>query len=200
MSHGLDRISQILADAEKELRQVIADAAQQGEYRTVDAARLVAVSISETKTRFSDRALHPRTKDSNPAKQLKKSASRSKPTSSKTKRTAYPKFEIRSGSLVKIGWSKKQKKEYSHKVPHSVFQSTVDAMANLSATGTGPFLAEQLLARINETESDLIPSYQVYVVIAFLREKKCLKQQGREGYSIPPDVQEQAKKIWENIA
>jgi hypothetical protein len=47
-------------------------------------------------------------------------------------------------------------------------------------------------------ESETVPSYQIYVVIGFLRARKCIVQVGREGYDIPIDVSESAAAVWKS--
>ena len=70
-------------------------------------------------------------------------------------------------------------------------------MANLSKGENGPFMAEQIIDKIHASEPEMVPSYQVYVIIAFLRHINCISQKGREGYEIPIDINDRAKEAWE---
>jgi hypothetical protein len=102
--------------------------------------------------------------------------------------------------LIRIGWSKKQRREYTHKTPRSIFDTTIKAMAALAQSGAGPFTAEQLIDQINTMEPEAIPSYQVYGVIGMLRGTNCIKQIGREGYDIPPELVEKANRKWSELS
>lgn len=193
-----ERIEQILEKAESELRAVIAESAHTGDYRNVDMGRAAAVGVREVLERVSQgkgsvKAKHKR-------EEVEKEGRRRKLAKrKKRKRSGYPKFEIRNGSLIKVGWSKKQGTEYSHKVPMTVFDETVKAMSALSASEAGPFPAEAVIERVNRTQDEIVPAYQVYVTIAFLREKNCVGQVGREGYTIPLDLKQKAKNVWARL-
>lgn len=200
MENQFEQIIEIIIESENKLREVIAEAAKKGDYRIVDTARAVAVSIQD---------LHARIKD--PSKTMITVKTHSKPrntilarkpkrTSQKTIRTNYPKYEVRNDSLIKIGWSKKQRREYSHKVTSNVFDLTIETMNTLAKNGAGPFTAEQIIDKVNDIVVEVIPAYQVYVVIAMLRKENCIKQLGREGYNIPIDVNEKAQEAWKKLS
>jgi hypothetical protein len=114
----------------------------------------------------------------------------------KGKKSQYPKFEIEHNSLVRTGWSKKEKREYSHKVSKSIYDLTVAAMEKLSKASAGPFMAENIIEKVNENGQQVIPAYQIYVVIGFLKDQGLIRQIGREGYNIPTDIQKQSQTLW----
>jgi hypothetical protein len=126
-------------------------------------------------------------------KEQKKVSRRSKPE-------GLPRIEIRKGSLLRIGWSRKQKREYEHKVPRVSFDTIVNTMSALAREGSGPFTAEAIIEKISATTEDSMPAYQVYVVLAALREWNIISQVGREGYNIPPDISERANQVWREMA
>ena len=72
-------------------------------------------------------------------------------------------------------------------------------MTKLANEGTGPFTAEVVIEKLNVSTEDMIPSYQVYVVLAALRSLDAIRQVGREGYDIPMDISEKAKDLWEKM-
>jgi len=192
------KVLDILKKAEEELREVIAEAARAGDYRNVDIGRIVAVNIKEICERISRDGqilLRPIIEDAK-AKNKKKR----KKTYKRNKPEGLPRFEVLNGSLFKIGWSRKQQSEYSHKVPHSAFEAITDAMAKLAKEGKGPFAAEIVIEKMNSSTEDIVPAYQVYVVLAALREWDLITQVGREGYSIPIDISEKAKDKWKDLA
>ncbi|MHC4112350.1 MAG: hypothetical protein ACYSUY_14855 [Planctomycetota bacterium] len=190
-----EKIEAVLTKAENELQEIIVEAAKAGDYRGVDAGRAAAVEICNLKARI----LKPSSKsdlksESNVSRDKKKVATK------RHSRGKYPKFEVKNDTLVRIGWSKKERREYTHKVPKRVFYETVEVMSRLAQGGTGPFLAENIIEQVNNAKSETIPSYQIYVVIGFLRKLNCIKQIGREGYDIPTDLSTRAKKECDNLS
>lgn len=105
-----------------------------------------------------------------------------KKTSSR-KSDGYPRFARQGDQLVKIGWSKKQKKEYQHKAPHSAVQALLDHLRKHTQDGQR-FTIEELLPVPDPDNDGEMPTYQVYLGIAWLRCMGVLNKHGREGYSV----------------
>ena len=194
MEKEIEKILGILTKCESDLREQIVEAAKAGDYRTVDSARAAAVGIRSLRTGIINPSSKAQAKGASVVSHRKrKSASR------KGIKSKYPKFEVKNDTLIRIAWSKKQRREYTHKAPRFVFNETVKAMAALAQSGAGPFMAEQIIEQVNNMESEAVPSYQVYIVIGLLRKTKCIKQVGREGYSIPTDIRTKTEKEWEGM-
>jgi hypothetical protein len=191
------KVLEILKKTEEELRESIAEAARAGDYRNVDIGRSVALNIKEIFERISQdgQILSRPIKEDAKAKNKKKR----KKTYKRNKPEGLPRFEVQNGSLFKIGWSRKQQCEYSHKVPRAAFDAIVGAMAGLAKGGTGLFTAETIIEKLNTATGDMMPAYQVYVVVAVLRAFDLISQVGREGYNIPPDISEKAKNMWTEL-
>jgi len=200
MKNQIEQIIEILKESENKLRDVIAESAQRGDYRIVDTARAIAVNIHDLHDRISDPSRPTMTFKIHSESKNTIAPRKPKHTSKNSVRSNYPKYEVRNGSLIKIGWSKKQRREYSHKVPSSVFDLTIRTMTALAKNGAGPFTAEHIIDKVNDMEVEVIPAYQVYVVIAMLRKANCIKQLGREGYNIPTDVTEKAQEAWRKLS
>ena len=101
----------------------------------------------------------------------------------KSPRSAYPKFLRLKDELVKIGWSKREKKEYQHKAPRRVVDCLVDRLLSLGGNGN-LFTTEDLLPLHDPTDGADVPSYQLYVCLAWLRHENLVHQQGRQGYRL----------------
>lgn len=193
------QIDQILSETEVGLRNLIVGAAEKGDYVGVEEVRRIAVAVHNLRVQNEDvvfEAKQPpevRRSSSEPTAHTRKKSAR-KGISSK-----YPTFELRKDAIVRIGWSKKQRREYNHKVPRSVYDLSVKAMEMLLSKKKGPFMAEQIIDELNQSRSDAIPSYQVYVVIGLLREKNLIKQIGRDGYEIPSDISSIAGNLLNNM-
>ena len=195
MKDKTEKVIEILNKTESELQEAIVEAAQAGDYRSVDMARAAAVNIKNLRTQI----LNP-TDKANPRSMKVVSRAKRKATSRKGAKTDYPQFKVTKNTLIRIGWSKKQRQEYTHKAPRFVFDQTVKVMAALAQNGAGPFLAEQIIEQANNNESETIPSYQVYLVIGLLRKAECIKQVGRDGYIIPQDLVKKAEEKWVELS
>lgn len=98
----------------------------------------------------------------------------------------YPRFYRERDELVKIGWSKKRRAEYRHKAPWPIVQKVVQVIEEKGTRGT-MFLLEDLLPVTNQDGSE-IPSYQVYLVFAWLKQEHLIIQHGRRGYTLVPAI------------
>lgn len=194
----IDKIVNVLSEAEKQLRGLIGEAATEGDYRGVDAARQAAVGIQDIRDCFIERTSR-KVLASDPSPPNVKSAVRKGSASRKGTRSAYPKFVVGDDTLTKIGWSKKHKREYAQRVAAGTFDRTVQAMAGLANGKTGPVLAEDIISKVNQSDCDQVSSYQVYIVIAFLRSMGCIRQQGRDGYNIHGELIARAREGWEKF-
>jgi hypothetical protein len=157
-----------LAKCESELRALLAQAASSGDYDAVikltSWARAIAGLMSGTPTSV--------TEGSKAAPKRKASG------------TAYPRFERRGDSLVKIGWSKREKTEYEHKAPMGAVALVADKVRKKGADGR-IFQISGLLPCESTDGETIVPDYQVYLVVAWWRELGLLEQHGRQGYSLP---------------
>jgi len=194
------KVLEILNKAEEELREAIAEAARSGDYRAVEVGRNVAVNIKELCERISGNGQITSKSASITKETEAKSQKKRKKVSRRSKPAGLPRFEVSNGSLYKIGWSKKQRSEYSHKVPRSAYDAIAISMTKLANEGTGPFAAEAVIEKLNASTEDTIPSYQVYVVLAALRSLDAIRQVGREGYNIPIDISEKASNVWRELS
>lgn len=156
-----------LAKCESELRALLAHAASAGEYDAV----IKLTSWARTVAGLIGGALPSVTEGSKAASKRKVG-------------TAYPRFERRGESLVKIGWSKREKAEYEHKAPMGAVALVADKVQKKGADGR-IFQISGLLPCESTDGEVIVPDYQVYLVVAWWREIGLLEQHGRQGYSLP---------------
>ena len=85
-------------------------------------------------------------------------------------------------------------------MPRDAFDRTARAITSLAASSKNPFTAEQVAEQIARNGEE-VPGYQVYVILALLREKKVLHREGREGYRpiSPHDLPARSRQVWEGI-
>lgn len=185
-----EKINKTLEKCERSIRELISTAAQEGDYEGVERATDIAVNlrnlkqqkngIGNTNTKASETISKPKSQSS--AKSRKK--------------TDYPYFQVKQDTLIRFGWSKKEKREYSHKIPKSAFDGVIEAISKISKRGKEPYTAESIIELANQHPDQDIPSYQAYVVIGFLKEVGLLEQVGREGYIPSVDFENKAVEAW----
>ena len=200
------KIEAVLTEVEEELRKLIGEAGLAGDYEAVDLSRVAASRIREVR----DSLCNSTSSGDGDGTQLEPvhtprpagSRRRAKKTRKRSggKAGGYPKFFTRNGTLCKVGWSKKAKSEYVHKVSKDAFDHTVTAITSLAASSKDLFTAEQVVER-TERDGEEIPAYQVYVILALLREKQVLHREGREGYRVisPNDLPARSSEVWDAV-
>lgn len=195
------KIQEALDHAEEEVREAGAQAFRAGDDVAAGKARDVVDGLKALRSRMNGQTPAnnpPPTVASQPKKTPSRAGKRKKAKARKGKRGDYPRYEVRNNNLVRVGWSKKDKAEYQHRTPRTIFDRTVKAMNKVAQSGPGPFMAEKIIEKSNDKEGP-VPSYQAYVVIGLLRDRKCVEQVGREGYVIPEDVSARAMRVWEQL-
>jgi len=185
---SLNRAAGILRRAEAELRALVSERASAGDYESV-------VTIASWARSLTNLIGAPAGADMrasslvNPPLQRARQRGKGKPdaqarrSSHPGRREAYPKFFRRGDQIVRVAWSKRDKKEYQHKAPDSALKALARAMAQIGVDGR-VFSAEELLP-IQHADGTDIPSYQAYAGIALFKQTGLIDQHGRQGYSIP---------------
>ena len=172
-----NRLANVLAEAESGVLKVIADAAVSGDYAAIDRARAVAEKLRDIIDGV-DRKFCVADASPAPGKKTRKRRAKS------PKKGEYPRFNIEGGSLYKIGWSKKKSDEYIHRVPISKVKQIGRVLENFSG-GADPVSTEQILESEFFKEAGSPPSYQIYIVLAFLKDRGAITSVGRDGYQLP---------------
>jgi len=198
----ITRADEALRETEKMLRGLVSEAVNAGDYAAVvqlaSWARSVAEIVRTLPTSAStgdDRAAA----SSKPPAKVTPSILRGSRGGKKSLKDEYPRFYRQDDRLVRVAWSKREKKEYEHKAPHVVLRSLAAAMLEKGAGGR-VFSTEEVLP-IYDDEGTLIPSYQAYVGIALLKQTGLLDQHGRQGYSVPQpkELEKAVDAVWRNL-
>jgi hypothetical protein len=193
MNENSAKIDALLENCEAAVRDVIAAAAQHGDYDTVGRGREVALRLCALRSDQNGIAQDQHRWHTSYFARAPSSSSKS-PRGSRS--PGYPRFELLDDNLFRYGWSKREKREYSHKVPRSVFDRVVAAMNKIRSTSKGPYSAEAIIERINDGADEPVPNYQVYAVLGFLKAGNAIEQRGREGYLIPGTFEAKAQECW----
>lgn len=113
----------------------------------------------------------------------------------------YPYFVRDGDKLVKIAWSAKDKKEYEHRAPRAAVGSLIEVIGKRVGAGR-LFLVDDILPVPAENGDGQLPTYQVYLVLAWLRECGVIEKVGRDQYKLPETVEAErtVKKYWAELA
>jgi hypothetical protein len=189
---------QALEQCEQTLRQALAQAAAAGDYDGVRqimlwAENLKAMIAAAKSNRGADAAGGVGSPPRKPAPgnaNLPIGPSAGTPGPRPARRMAqdeYPRFARRNDEIVKIGWSKSEKKEYHHRAPKRALDTLLAAIKRLGTDGSG-FSSENLNPLKDSETGGVFPTYQVFVALALLRKLDLVKQHGRKGgYSLLRD-------------
>lgn len=117
-----------------------------------------------------------------------------------SKKGEFPKFLRDEDSLYKIGWSKADRATYEHKAPRYVLLALIYKLKSVAAKQSR-FTMAHILPLKKKDDQDELPSYQVYVCVAWLKQLGLITQHGRKGYSIshPSKLEFSAEKSWQKL-
>jgi len=218
----LEQARELLREAETRLRAVLAETASTGDYETILQltrwAQSIAAMASEGSNSpscfqgascpnggtipvgFQGRAIARCDEARIPPSVKSATQRRHKASRKRLKSSPYPKFARWKDHLVKIGWSRRAKKEYQHKAPRRVVDCLISRLVEI-AENSCMFTTEDLLPLRDPSDNTEIPTYQVYVCLAWLRHEGLIEQNGRQGYRIvqPIHFQEAVNRQWEAI-
>jgi hypothetical protein len=189
----------LLEDCERGLRKLVAETASSGDYANVhkiaNLARAVAALAAEGRETPKDAGLPLLAA----AALMPASAVARK---SRAAADAYPKFFRRGNELVKVGWSKKDRKEYNHRAPRAAVDAAAAAVRQVGAKGK-MFNGDALIPLKDAGDNAAIPDYQAYVALAWLKQLGVIEQHGkRGGYTLVMEMQIDSKitAAWPELA
>lgn len=112
----------------------------------------------------------------------------------------YPRFRRDGSYLVKTGWSKKSREEYEHRAPSDVVLTVADRIDEMTAKG-GTVAADYVAAALSQDGVTEVPSYQLYVALAWMRVEHLLNRIGRTGYAsvFPGELAARARRRWDEM-
>ena len=189
-----DSIHAVLSRTEADLLKAMAAAAQDGDLELLDKARWVIGQVQQITNGLAR----------NGSTQAMSSTRRRTPSavgpkSIKENNKSYPAFRAKNGTLYRAAWSRKKNSEYEHKVPKSIVDQIVQAMAAVATADGRPVTVDAILATANSASVLQIPQYQAYLVVSWLRRANCVDQVGRDGYQVPPDISSSAEREWQRL-
>jgi hypothetical protein len=162
--------------AENDVRRLIGEAATSQDYDSVAALAALANGLLGLISYAKDQGAVPKHQTPSKTRPDRIPARAASPLPP----TPYPHFYKDGDKLVKVGWSKKEDREYEHRAP----QSAVIAIASRAAAASkGSKVFDFGKLADAKTEGGDIPSYQAYLTVAWLRDIGAIRQCGRDGYA-----------------
>lgn len=172
--------------AESSLRDLMQQALEQQRYRDVGEIAPIADGLSELMRRSSAAISASVTSVPVHLEPLTTPPfGGQKPQPRATARDKYPQFKRDGDKLVKIAWSKKDRREYEHRAPREAVMSVVRRLASEALPGTA-FTMDRFVP-FKDSGGTEMPSYQAYLTLAWLRNLGLVEERGKEGYSICVD-------------
>ena len=165
----------ILRDAELALRELIERALAEQRYSEIKDIANLAEGVSNL-------LISPASHLNDQIALVKAIALPKKGRAIRRSSTGYPKFERDDNRLIKIGWSKKNKKVYEHRVPKDAIITFAHHLADSVKLGK-VFNIDDILP-VKDASDEELPSYQVYVMLAWLRDTGAVDKMGRDGYVV----------------
>jgi hypothetical protein len=122
-----------------------------------------------------------------------------RPRNGDSRRPIYPQFFRDGDRLVKIAWSKKERRPYEHKAPQAIVQALLNKVRKKKGEGK-VFEAVDVLPLTNAAGEEY-PSYQSYLALAWLRHIGVVNKKGREGYVVKPNAAtvEKIEQAWASL-
>lgn len=199
MSYFL-RAGEALRQTENFLRGLLSEAVHAGDYAAVVQLASWARSVGEivralpTDSEGKD-TRGPSASGPRPSSPALRTARRKK----NSVKDEYPRFHRHGERLVRVAWSKRDKKEYEHKAPRGVLRALTASIMERGAGGR-VFSTEEILP-IYDDDGAPIPNYQAYVSLALLKQTGLLDQHGRRGYSVPQprELEKAVEAVWRNL-
>lgn len=105
----------------------------------------------------------------------------------RAKKGEYPRFLRDGDELLKLGWSKREKKMYRHKAPKRIVLLVCESLQRVGGKGDR-FMMDQIFPIADPKSENEVPSYQAYLSLAWLRKEELVVQHGRQGYSLYPET------------
>ncbi len=195
------KAAELLRQMERQFQKLIAEAGSAGQYPDVVRLASVAEGIDQLANRLgsgeNERESASSSEESVRASSKKRQRKPRKPKHARD----YPRFFRSGDELMKVGWSKKKKKEYKHTAPRRLAVALTKAIVQAGGTESKVATADFFPIEDPKDHSE-VPSYQTYIVLAWLVEAGIVEKHGRQGYTIPrpESLSDQVEDQWSSLA
>jgi len=172
----------LLGQCEREMQKLLAEAVSARDYDAVMGLTGLAKALREMAGSGSES--HPTGAAERASAAPKRASAAAARKSAHRASSGYPHFVRRGNSLVKIGWSKREKRPYQHRIARKSVDAVVAAVMRAGASGK-VFTVDNVLPVTDPSDGAPVSDYLVYVGLAWLKQVGLIDQHGRQGYSIP---------------
>ena len=190
----------VLREAEAALQRLMAEASAASDYEAVVELASMAQAVAHLIDSSCGSSCAPDARSvGTPPRDRQAKARRSRHRKSQ-RRTEYPKFLRHGDELVKVGWSKRQKKEYRHRAPRWLIDTLLKRLFEVGREGK-LFTTDDLLPLHEPADGTEAPTYQVYIVLAWLVKAGVIVKHGRQGYTVcdPGSLADRADALWREL-
>lgn len=178
----LDRAEGALRKCESEIQFLVADAASSSKYDEIDRLTAIARSLNEMALGAASAQRLDRLADAGAMSVTVPRRPSSRGARTPAAKADYPKFARDGDDLVKTGWSKKKREEYVHRARRNQAESIILSLAS-QGQPNGIIPIDDILS-VRDRSGSEIPSYQVYLALAWLRKEGLVERRGRNGYLV----------------
>ncbi len=188
----VETANQLIRDCESQIRALIESALTERQYEEIAHLASLASALSAVGNRsFPERLVSPESSVANGSAIGSSDSTSANNNSTEVRRSAeiskqranqYPRFERHGDRLVKLGWSKKDRSVYEHRAPVEVVRAVAAKLG--SSARKGAYLRMDEMLPIRAGDGAEVPSYQAYLVLAWLREMGAVRRLGNDGYKL----------------
>lgn len=116
-----------------------------------------------------------------------------------SRRAEYPRYYRDGDKLLKVAWSKKERRPYEHRAPQAVIQTLIEAVRKKK--GEGKLFEAADILPLSAENGEEYPSYQSYIALAWLRHAGIIAKKGRKGYVIRPGsaAADKVARLWASV-
>ena len=198
MGH-VEQARKLLEQTETSLRELIGRALSQQLYSAVAVIAAMADAVDRL-LRESQIGSTPSTIAALGEAESIDRISPARPSALGRSRRNYPRFERHGDKVVKIAWSKRDRAEYEHKAPRRILDLLIEAIRARKGAGA-KFDAPDILPLKDAKSRREVPSYQSYLILAWLRHEGVITKHGREGYTlkVTAATPEHLAELWEAL-
>lgn len=180
-------VATILAEAERKLGELMAKALRQRDYAGIQRLSAITERVAAAASAGAsiDSPGHQQPPQKTKVDQLSMpspGSTRPVPALLPLESKPFPQFYRNGNQLVKVGYSKSERRTYEHRAPREVLDRLATLLGEIGAAGR-QFATDSLLPPV-ETRLKDVPSYQVYLCLAFLIRGSFVRRQGRAGYTV----------------
>jgi len=192
-----ERGVEVIREAEAALQQLMAEASAAGDYEAVVQLASMAKGLARLINESATAPSPPPAESPAPSPRTGATRGKRKRRGQTKRKSEYPKFVRQGDELVKLGWSKRQKKEYRHRAPKRLVELLAQRLAEVGKEGK-LLTTDDLLPLHDPDDGSEFPTYQGYIGLAWFVTAGLIERHGRQGYTVcdPDAMKARIEALW----